>query len=117
MRGASVTYSTLMLISGQPFIGRLMGLGLTKPKMRIPGADIAGRVVEVGAGVTRFKSGDEVYGDLSNDGRGGFAEYVAAPEKTLALKPANISFEDAAAVPEAGLVALQALRELTGAIR
>jgi len=111
VRAASVTYSILMLVKGEPFVGRLMGLGLTKPKQKIPGADIAGRVVAVGAKVKNFKTGDEVYGDLSNCGRGGFAEYVCAPENALALKPVNISFEEAAAVPEAALVALQALRD------
>ena len=111
VRAASVTYSILMLVKGEPFVGRLMGLGLTKPKQKIPGADIAGRVVAVGSNVKQFQPGDEVYGDLSNCGRGGFAEYVCAPENALALKPVNISFEEAAAVPEAALVALQALRD------
>jgi len=111
VHAASVTYSSLMLIKGEPFVGRLMGLGLLKPKLKIPGADIAGRVVAVGAKVKQFRPGDEVFGDLSNCGRGGFAEYVCAPENALALKPANISFEEAAAVPEAALVALQALRD------
>ena len=116
VRAASVTYSILMLVKGEPFVGRLMGLGLTKPKQKIPGADIAGRVVAVGSNVKQFQPGDEVYGDLSNCGRGGFAEYVCAPENALALKPVNISFEEAAAVPEAALVALQALRD-SGKIR
>jgi NADPH:quinone reductase-like Zn-dependent oxidoreductase len=111
VRAASVTYSCLMLVRGEPFVGRLMGLGLLKPKHSIPGADIAGRVVAVGRNVKQFQPGDEVYGDLSNCGRGGFAEYVCAPENALALKPANNSFEEAAAVPEAALVALQALRD------
>jgi NADPH:quinone reductase-like Zn-dependent oxidoreductase len=111
VHAASVTYSNLMLIRGEPFISRLMGLGLLKPKQKIPGADIAGRVEAVGADVKQFLPGDEVYGDLSNCGRGGYAEYVCAPEKELALKPANLTFEEAAAVPEAGLVALQALSD------
>ncbi|MEJ2305547.1 MAG: NAD(P)-dependent alcohol dehydrogenase [Anaerolineales bacterium] len=111
VHAASVTYSSLMLIKGEPFVGRLMGLGLLKPKHRISGGDLAGRVVVVGANVKQFQPGDEVYGDLSDCGRGAFAEYVAAPENALALKPANISFEEAAGVPEAALVALQALRD------
>ena len=111
VHAASVTYSSLMLIRGEPFVGRLMGLGLLKPKHRISGGDLAGRVVVVGANVKQFQPGDEVYGDLSDCGRGAFAEYVAAPENALALKPANISFEEAAGVPEAALVALQALRD------
>jgi len=108
---ASVTYSTLMLVRGKPFIGRLMGMGLFKPKQKIPGADIAGRIKTIGKNVSRFQPGDEVFGDLSNFGRGGFAEYVCAPENALALKPINMTFAEAAAVPEAALVALQALRD------
>jgi len=111
VHAASVTYSTLMLIKGEPFVGRLMGLGLLKPKQKIPGTDIAGQVQAVGRNAKQFQPGDEVFGDLSNCGRGGFAEYVCAPENALGLKPVNISFEEAAAVPEAALVALQALRD------
>ena len=111
VHAASVTYSNLMLVRGEPFVGRLMGIGLLKPKQKIPGSDIAGRVAAVGRNAKRFRPGDEVYGDLSGCGRGGYAEYVCAPENALELKPANISFEEAAAVPEAALVALQALRD------
>lgn len=108
---AAVTFSNLALVSGQPFMARLTGLGLLKPKVRIPGSDVAGRVEAVGRNVKKFVPGDEVYGDLSICGRGGFAEYVCAPEQALAKKPSTISFEEAAAVPEAALVALQALRD------
>jgi NADPH:quinone reductase-like Zn-dependent oxidoreductase len=108
---ASMTYSNLMLVSGKPFVGRLMGMGLQKPKYQIPGSDIAGKVVAVGKDIKVFHPGDEVYGDLSNCGRGGFAEYVCAPENALGLKPVNSTFAEAAAVPEAALVALQALRD------
>jgi len=111
VHAASVTYSTLMLVRGKPFIGRLMGMGLFKPKHKIPGADIAGRVKAIGRNVNRFQPGDEVFGDLSNCGRGGFAEYVCAPDNALALKPINMTFAEASAVPEAALVALQALRD------
>jgi NADPH:quinone reductase-like Zn-dependent oxidoreductase len=111
VHAASVTYSNLMLVTGEPFVGRLMGIGLFKPKEKIPGSDIAGRVEAVGRNVKRFRPGDEVYGDLSGCGRGGYAEYVCAPENALGLKPVSISFEEAAAVPEAALVALQALRD------
>ena len=111
VHAASVTFSSLMLIKGEPFVGRLMGLGLLRPKQKIPGSDIAGRIEAVGRNVTRFQPGDEVFGDLSNCGRGGFAEFVSAPEHAIALKPANIPFDEAAAVPEAALVALQALRD------
>ncbi len=110
VHAASVNYSNLLLVRGEPFVGRL-GFGLLKPKHRIPGSDIAGRVETAGRNVKQFQPGDEVFGDLSDCGRGGFAEYVSVPENALALKPANISFEEAAAVPEAALVALQGLRD------
>jgi len=109
---ASVTFSNVMLVTGKPFVGRLAGMGLRKPNVRIPGSDIAGRVAAVGRNVTRFRPGDEVFGDLSRCGKGSYAEYVCAPERDLALKPANLSFEQAAAVPEAALVALQSLRDV-----
>ena len=111
VHAASVTYSNVALVRGEPFMARLTGLGLLRPKQKIPGSDIAGRVEAVGRNVKEFQPGDEVFGDLSACGRGGYAEYVSAPENALALKPANISFEEAAAVPEAALVALQALRD------
>src|SRR5437764_13562928 len=110
VHAASVTYSNLILVRGKPFVARL-GFGLLKPKLKIPGSDIAGRVEAVGRNVKQFRPGDEVFGDLSNCGRGGYAEHVCVPENVLALKPANLSFEEAAAVPEAALVALQALRD------
>lgn len=97
------------LLHATPFANRMM-FGLTRPKrVKTLGIDIAGVVEETGAGVKDFKSGDEVYGDLSACGFGGFAEYVAAPENALDLKPANISFEQAAAIPQAGLLAWQRL--------
>ena len=85
--------------------------GLFRPKHPILGSDIAGQVAAVGANVTRFQVGDAVYGDLSGHGRGGFAEYVAAPTAALAPKPANISFAEAAAVPMTAVTALQGLRD------
>ena len=89
------------------FINRILN-GLRKPKRQILGSDIAGRVEAVGKNVTQFKIGDDVYGDLS--GRwGGFAEYVCAPEKSLALKPASMSFVDAASIPQAAMLAVQGL--------
>ena len=84
--------------------------GLLKPRYKILGADIAGRVEAVGRNVTRYRPGDEVWGDLFDSGFGAFAEYVAVPEDALAPKPGNLSFEEAAAVPQAGVVALQSLR-------
>ena len=85
--------------------------GLLKPKEQILGSDIAGVVAAVGENVTQFRVGDEVFGDLSEHGRGGFAEYVAAPELALAMKPANLSFAEAAAVPMTAVTALQGLRD------
>lgn len=98
-------------LSGAPFIVRLIGDGLRQPKHPILGADVAGVVEAAGRGVTRFRPGDAVYGDLSGSGWGGLAEYVAAPEGVWALKPAGISFEQAAAVPMAAVTALQGLRD------
>jgi NADPH:quinone reductase-like Zn-dependent oxidoreductase len=98
-------------LNGKPFINRLM-FGLLKPKhgKQVLGADIAGSVEAVGRNVTRFQPGDEVFGDLW-DNWGGFAEYACAHETALESKPANSTFEEAAAVPQAGVLALQALRK------
>jgi NADPH:quinone reductase-like Zn-dependent oxidoreductase len=90
---------------------RSMQLGII-PKRRIFGADVAGRVEAVGEAVTRFKVGDEVFGDLLGCGSGGFAEYTTGAEKLLAHKPAGVSFVDACAIPIAGITALQGLRDL-----
>jgi NADPH:quinone reductase-like Zn-dependent oxidoreductase len=89
------------------FINRLLN-GLFKPKRKILGSDIAGRIEAVGKNVKKFQPGDEVYGDLSGKW-GGFAEYACAPEKALALKPAGMSFIDAAAIPQAAMLAVQGL--------
>jgi len=89
------------------FINRMIN-GLFKPRRKILGSDIAGRIEAVGKNVTRFKTGDDVYGDLSGEW-GGFAEYVCAHEKALALKPAGMSFEEAAAIPQAAMLAVQGL--------
>jgi NADPH:quinone reductase-like Zn-dependent oxidoreductase len=107
---ASVNSADLHSLRADPFLVRLVS-GLLKPKNEILGADIAGRVEAVGANVTHFKPGDEVFGDISGCGWGGFAEYVCARENALVLKPANISFEQAAAVPMAAVTALQGLRD------
>ena len=84
--------------------------GLLKPRHKILGSDIAGRIEAVGRNVKQFHPGDEVFGDLSECGFGAFAEYVSVPENALRLKPASMTFEEAAAVPSAGVVALQNLR-------
>lgn len=94
---------------GKPVFSRIT-LGLRRPKHRILGIDIAGRVAAVGGAVTRFTPGDEVYANLLNHGYGGFAEYVSVPLDVVSLKPASLSFEEAAAVPMAALTALQGLR-------
>jgi NADPH:quinone reductase-like Zn-dependent oxidoreductase len=99
------------LLRADPFLVRLMGGGFLKPKNQILGADLAGRVETVGRNVKQFQPGDEVFGDLSGCGCGGFAEYVCAREDALMLKPANMTFEEAAAVPMAAVTALQGLRD------
>lgn len=110
IHSASINFGNLVLLKGKPFLARF-AFGLTKPKYSIPGGDIAGTVEAVGKDVKQFKTGDEVFGDLSGCGWGGFAEYAAVPESALALKPANISFEEAAATPMAAVTALQGLRD------
>jgi NADPH:quinone reductase-like Zn-dependent oxidoreductase len=114
VHAAALNYVDWALLRGIPFLIRMMSGGLSKPKNTILGADIAGRVEAIGRGVTQFQPGDEVFGDISDYGFGGFAEYVSAPESQLARKPANTSFEEAAAVPMSGVVALQGLRDKGG---
>jgi NADPH:quinone reductase-like Zn-dependent oxidoreductase len=97
------------LLQGVPFANRLNN-GLFKPKKKILGSDIAGRVETLGKNAKQFKPGDEVYGDLSGHW-GGFAEYVCARENALALKPAGMSFVQAAAIPQAAMLAVQGLRD------
>jgi len=96
-------------LHGTPFVNRLM-FGLLKPKKQILGSDIAGRIEAVGKNVLQFQPGDEVFGDLSGDW-GGFAEYVCARENALALKTPSMTFEQAAAIPQAAMLALQGLRD------
>jgi len=104
---ASINDWDWQLLQGIPFVNRLIN-GLVKPRKRILGSDIAGRVEEVGKNVKQFLPGDEVYGDLSGEW-GGFAEYVCARENALILKPAEMSFEEAAAIPQAAMLAVQGL--------
>jgi NADPH:quinone reductase-like Zn-dependent oxidoreductase len=105
IHAASVNPLDWRLMRGKPLFARLMIGGLRKPKITRPGVDVAGQVEAVGRSVTQFKPGDDVFGGC----RGAFAEYVCAIEDKLALKPANLSFEEAAAVPVAALSALQGL--------
>jgi NADPH:quinone reductase-like Zn-dependent oxidoreductase len=107
--GNSVNAADWHMVRGKPLFSRFT-LGLLRPKRRILGVDIAGLVEAVGIGVSRFKPGDEVYANLLDHGYGGFAEYVSVPEGAASLKPSNLSFEEAAAVPMAAVTALQALR-------
>ena len=112
---SSVNTGNLAHVEGKPFVARLW-TGLRQPNDNIPGSDIAGRVELIGRNVRQFQPGDEVYGDSSDCGFGAYAEYVAVPESVLAKKPANLTFPEAATVPQAGSVALQALRD-SGKIR
>lgn len=110
VHAASANAGDWHLLRGTPLPFRLVA-GLTKPRYKIIGNDFAGVVEAVGRKVTQFQPGDEVYGDVSRCGFGAYAEYVVARESALALKPANLSFEEAAAVPTAGCTALQGLRK------
>jgi len=111
IRASSINSWDWEFLNGKPFINRLMyGLLRPQPAKQILGADIAGTVEAVGRQVTRFRPGDAVFGDLW-DHWGGFAEYACAHEAALEPKPANLTFEEAAAVPQAGVLALQGLRK------
>ena len=106
---ASAAAGDWHLLRADPFLVRFMS-GLLKPKYKILGADVAGRVEAVGRNVTQFQPGDAVFGDLSRCGFGAFAEYVVASEDAFALKPTNLTFEQAATVPVSAVTALQGLR-------
>jgi NADPH:quinone reductase-like Zn-dependent oxidoreductase len=111
VHAASVNDWDWGLLRGKPFVNRLAVSGLLTPKIKILGGDIAGRVEAVGRNVKQFEPGDEVFGDLSGCGFGAFAEYVCAREDSLALKPASMTFQQAAAMPQAAVLALQGLRD------
>jgi NADPH:quinone reductase-like Zn-dependent oxidoreductase len=111
VHAASVNDWDWGLLRGKPFVNRLVVSGLLKPKIKILGGDIAGRVEAVGRNVKQFQPGDEVFGDLSGCGFGAFAEYVCARENALVLKPASMTFEKVAAVPQGAVLALQGLRD------
>jgi NADPH:quinone reductase-like Zn-dependent oxidoreductase len=112
IQAASLNSRDLRMLRANPFFMRLMPGGLFRPKNKILGADLAGRVEATGSSVKLFQPGDEVFGFLpSATGRGTFAEFVCANEKTISLKPANLTFEQAAAVPLAAMTALQGLRD------
>ena len=105
VQAAGIARGVLHVMTGEPYLMRLVGFGLLKPKNPVPGQDVAGTVTATGDGVTRFKIGDEVFGIA----KGSFAEYAVAREDKLTHKPENLSFEQAAAMPISGLTALGAL--------
>ena len=108
VRAVSVNPADWHSMRGKPLFSRLT-LGLLRPKHKILGGDIAGQVEAIGRRVTQFKPGDEIYANLLERGYGGFAEYVSVPVDVMSFKPANLSFEEAAAVPVAAVTALQGL--------
>jgi NADPH:quinone reductase-like Zn-dependent oxidoreductase len=115
VHAASVHPDVWHAITGLPYAVRLIGAGLLRPKNPVPGTDVAGRVASVGQHVTGFKVGDEVFGACvrrqTMQNGGAYAEYASVPEGNLALKPGNITFEEAAAVPTSGLIALKGIRD------
>ena len=110
VRAASIHPDVWHVVSGRPYVLRLMGAGFAKPKNPIPGTDMAGIVESVGKSVTRFRPGDEVFGETivaqQWTNGGAFAEYVSVRQDLLALKPGNVTFEQAASVPTSGFIAL-----------
>lgn len=116
VRAASVHPDVWHVVTGLPRVLRLMGSGVRRPKDVVPGTDVAGEVVSVGPGVTRFGPGDEVFGEtirrMEWRNGGAYAEYVAVAEDALAPKPSNVTFEQAATVPTAGLITLRNLPDL-----
>ena len=110
VQAASVNPLDWHFLRGTPRFGRLV-MGLLKPKNKILGADVAGRVEAVGRNVTKFQPGDEVFGSAYESGLGAFAEHVCVSESALILKPAGMTFEEAAAVPVAAFTALLGLRD------
>ena len=112
IRAAGVHIGDLHVMTGQPYLMRILGFGLRAPKARVRGLDFAGTVEAIGSNVTRLQPGDDVYGTCN----GAFAEYASARADTLAPKPANLTFEQAAAVPHGAITALQGLRD-TGEIK
>ncbi|MCU1518180.1 MAG: NADPH:quinone reductase [Pseudarthrobacter sp.] len=107
VHAAGVEQGVWHLMTGMPYLVRLFGYGLKKPNVPIRGREVAGVVESVGAGVTRFQPGDEVFGTCE----GSFAEFVCAKESRLARKPANLTFEETAAAPISAVTALQAIRD------
>jgi NADPH:quinone reductase-like Zn-dependent oxidoreductase len=115
VRAASIHPDVWHVVTGRPFVLRLMGAGFSRPRNPIPGTDMAGIIESVGEGVTRFRPGDAVFGETIVAQQwingGAFAEYVSVPQELLALKPDNTTFEQAASVPTSGFIVLQNLRD------
>ena len=109
VHASSVNMADVDYLLGRPKVARL-GTGLRRPKNSGLGLDVAGQVEAVGRNVTGFQPGDEVFGDMTEHGFGAFAEFVCAPQDAFALKPDGLTFEEAAAVPQAAIMALQGLR-------
>ena len=107
VQAAGIHIGDWLVMTGLPYLIRLMGYGLRKPKTTVPGTELAGFVEAVGKNVKQFQPGDEVFGF----GEGGFAEYASVSQDALVLKPSNITFEQAAAVPISAFTALQAIRD------
>jgi NADPH:quinone reductase-like Zn-dependent oxidoreductase len=113
VRAASVHPDVWHVVTGIPYVARLMGNGVRRPALQVPGTDLAGVVESVGRSVTRFKAGDEVFGESATHAwknGGAYAEYASVPQEFLALKPANVTFDQAAVVPTSGYIALNNLR-------
>ena len=114
VHAASIHPDVWHVVTGRPYVLRLMGAGLRRPKTRVPGTDLAGFVESVGKKVTRFRPGDQVFGESHMEWQwrngGAFAEYAAVPEDALAHKPTNVTFSEAASVPTSGIIALLNLR-------
>ena len=114
VHAASVHPDVWHVVRGLPYVLRIMGGGLLKPRNSVPGTDVAGHVESVGKNVTRLQPGDVVFGESLSGHQwhngGAFAEYVSVPQEALAPKPANLTFEQAAAVPTSGIIALSSLR-------
>jgi NADPH:quinone reductase-like Zn-dependent oxidoreductase len=112
VRAAGVDPGIWHLMTGRPYMVRLMGFGFSRPKVPVAGWDAAGVVEGVGAGVTRFQPGDEVFGNSGAQGTGTFAEYACLPEDRCAPRPTNLGFEQAAVLPVSACTALQSVRDL-----
>jgi NADPH:quinone reductase-like Zn-dependent oxidoreductase len=113
VRAASVHPDIWHVVTGLPYVLRLMGNGVRRPRFQVPGTDLAGVVESVGRNVTRFRAGDEVFGESTKmawKNGGAFAEYASVPQELLSLKPANVTFEQAATVPTSGYIGLSNLR-------